>query len=62
MKSNANNIEVNDVAQFLSYINPFKPSVAFNIETSDFMLQSITNGWFLDQMQHWAKMGWLICP
>ena len=41
---------------YAKLINPFKPSVAFNIKTS-VDLHCKSNGWFPYEMQHWTKMG-----
>ena len=45
------------ILDFESCFFPFKPSVAFHIETNYFFLQSKTNDWFLHETQHWAEMG-----
>ena len=37
--------------------NPFKPSVALDIETSQLICRAKQNDWFLYEMQHWAAIG-----
>ena len=39
-------------------INPFQPSVTFDIETSNLIdLEGTSNDWFLHELQHWAEKG-----
>ena len=56
MKSNVNNIEVNDAALFLSYNNPLMPC-CISYRNLSFVLQNKANDWSLYQMQQWVKVG-----